>query len=141
MHIQSQANHTRFNMDITDLQTYDEPEEDYHIRDFFRKELAYHLKSLVEYRIKLVLKKTTVFMLGESQLVSTACMVKSKTPKLSMHLIPYENLPLSFESGGYIDRGFTGRIMVKLTNYSIDKTRLSSGTVVGYIVMQPFSLE
>jgi hypothetical protein len=88
MHIQSQANHTRFNMDITDLQTYDEPEEDYHIREFFRKDVAYYLKPLVEYRIKLVLKKTTVFMLGESQLVPTACMVKAKTSKLSMHLIP-----------------------------------------------------
>ena len=50
-----------------------------------------------------------------------------------MHLIPYENLPLSFESGGYISRKYSGRLVTKLTNYSVNSVKLSSGTPVGYI--------
>ena len=58
-----------------------------------------------------------------------------------LFLLPYENLPLSFVSGGYIDRNFKGRILIKLTNYSTKKVKLNSGTCIGYIVMQPYSLE
>ena len=58
-----------------------------------------------------------------------------------MFLLPYENLPLSFESGGYIDRNFKGRVLIKLTNYSTNKVKVNSGTCIGYIVMQPYSLE
>merc|ERR1712215_505946 len=53
----------------------------------------------------------------------------------------YENLPLSFESCGYIDRNYTGRVMIKLTNYSSKKIKLNSGCPIGYIVMQPYSME
>ena len=67
-------------------------------------------------------------------------MIRSMS-KLSMFLTPYENLPLSFESGGYISRKYRGRIVIKLTNYSTNSIKLHSGTIVGYIVMQPFSME
>ena len=58
-----------------------------------------------------------------------------------MYLVPYENLPLSFESGGYMDGNFKGRVVVKLTNYSTKKVKLTSGTSIEYIAMQPFSME
>ena len=57
-----------------------------------------------------------------------------------MHLTPFENLPLSFESGGYISGKYSGRVVIKLTNYSVNSVKLNSGTPIGYIVMQPFSL-
>ena len=46
----------------------------------------------------------------------------------------YENLPLSFESGGYISRKYSGRVVIKLTNYSVNSVKLNSGTPGGYIV-------
>ena len=58
-----------------------------------------------------------------------------------MYPVPYDTLPLSFESGGYVDGNFKGRVMVKLTNYSTKKMKLNSGTSIGYIAMQPFSME
>ena len=67
--------------------------------------------------------------------------MRSKRVKLSMYLVPCDTLPLSFESGGYIDGNFKGRVMVKLTNYSTKKMKLNSGTSIGYIAMQPFSME
>ena len=77
--------------------------------------------------------------------MNTTCVVKGKMQSqrgnLSMYLVPYKNLPLSFESGGYMDKKFKGRVMVKLTNYSTKKVKLTSGTSIGYIAMQPFSME
>ena len=60
--------------------------------------------------------------------------------RLRFRIIPYENLPLSFESGGNISQKYSGRVVTKLTNYSVNNVKLKSGTPVGYIVMQPFSL-
>ena len=75
-------------------------EEDYYLDDFFPKSLPEHLHPFMEHRIIL-------FLHGETQIVNTTCVIKrkmkSKIGKLSMHLVPYENLPLSFESCGYID--------------------------------------
>ena len=76
--------------------------------------------------------------------MDSSCILKGKLRKnqnLSMHLIPYENLPLSFESKGYISRRYSGRVMIKLTYYSANNIKLTAGTTVGYIVMQPFSME
>ena len=67
--------------------------------------------------------------------------LKRSMSKLSMFLTPYENIPLNFESGGYISRKYRGRIVIKLTNYSTNSIKLHSGTTVGYIVMQPFGME
>ena len=58
-----------------------------------------------------------------------------------MYLVSCDTLSLSFESGGYIDKHFKERVMVKLTNYSTKKMKLNSGTSIGYIAMQPFSME
>ena len=58
-----------------------------------------------------------------------------------MFLIPHENMSLVFESGGYISENFKGRIVLKLANYSSKIIQLQSGTPIGYLVLQPFSLE
>ena len=80
-------------------------------------------------------------MPGETQVVNTSCVLGGKIRKaMSMYLIPYENLPLSFESGGYISRKYSGQVVIKLTNHSVNSVKLKSGTPVGYIVIQPFSL-
>ena len=42
-----------------------------------------------------------------------------------MHIKPYENLPVKFESGGYIDTNYRGRITVKLVNYASKKIKFS----------------
>ena len=91
------------------------------------------------------MKNDTLLLAGETRGVNTSCLMKGKLKglmsKLSMFLTPFENLPLSFESGGYISRKYRGRVVIKLTNYSTNSIKLHSGTKVGYIVMQPFSLE
>ena len=127
-------------MDMSELiQT----EEDYNLHDFFPKTIPYNLQPLMEYRIKLLSKEDTVFYGGEIKLVNTCCVLskKIKGTKLSMFLIPFENMPLVFESGGYISENYKGRILLKLANYSSKTTQLQSGTPIGYLVLQPYSLE
>ena len=118
-------------------------EEDYDLQEFFPKTIPYHLQPLMEHRIKLLSKEDTLFYGGEIKLINTCCMLnkKIKGTKLSMFLIPHENMSLVFESGGYISENFKGRIVLKLANYSSKIIQLQSGTPIGYLVLQPFSLE
>ena len=127
-------------MDMSELiQT----EEDYNLHDFFPKTISYNLQPLMEYRIKLLSKEDTVFYGGEIKLVDTCCVMnkKMKGTKLSMFLIPSENMTLVFESGGYVSENYKGRILLKLANYSSKIIQLQSGTPIGYLVLQPYSLE
>ena len=50
-------------------------------------------------------------------------------------------LPLSFESAGYIDQKFAGRLMVKVGNFNHKKIQLSASTPVAYIALASFSIE
>ena len=119
-----------------------EVEEDHHLEDFFPKTIPYHLQPLIDHRIKLQAKSDNVLAPGETQVVNTTCVIKGKKrAKLSMFLTPHESLPLSFESGGYIDPKYTGRVMIALTNYTNKKIHLNAGTAIGYIVVQPYSIE
>ena len=128
-------------MDMVDFDPIEEGEEDHNLQDFFPEQVPYQLHHLIEYRVKLLLKNDALFLPGETQVVNTSCVLRGKIRRaMSMHLIPYENLPLSFESGGYISRKYSGRVVTKLTNYSVNSVKLSSGTPVGYIIVQPFSL-
>ena len=115
-------------------------EEDYDLQEFFPKAIPYHLQPLIEHRIKLLSKEDTVFYGGEIKLVDTCCVMnkKIKGAKLSMFLIPSENLPLVFESGGYVSENFKGRIVVKLANYGSKIIQLQSGINLAYIVLQPY---
>jgi dUTPase len=54
---------------------------------------------------------------------------------------PDEHLPVLFESVGNIGPRYTGRIKVTLTNYSSKGIKMSEGDIVGYIVLQSFSLK
>ena len=127
-------------IDMVEFNKMEEIEDDYILEDFFPKTLPYPLQPLIEYRIKLVTKENIILLGGESLQVNTACVIKKKN-QLTMHIKPYENLPVKFESVGYIDTNYRGRVSVKLVNYTSKKIKMCSGTSVGYIVMQPFSLQ
>ena len=140
------SRHQRDNMSenmITDV------EEDHYLEEFFPRLVPYHLLPLIEHRIKLVCKSDVTINAGEIQVINTSCIIKEKSrknsaktlQKLSMYMLPYESLPLSFESSGYIDPKFTGRLMVKVGNFTHKKIQLSAGTPVAYIAMQNFSLQ
>ena len=90
-------------MDMSELLQAEE-EDDYTLQEFFPKTIPYHLKPLIEHRIKLLTKEDIVFHGGDIKLVNTCCVLnkKIKGTKLSMFLIPCENMPLVFESGGYV---------------------------------------
>ena len=112
---------TPFKMDMVEFQRIENEytEEDYKISATLPQEAEYHLRHLVEYRIKLLLKGNVVIEPSESQLVETTCKISKKTPKLCMHLIGYEKLPVAFESDGFISPKYTGRVYVKLVTNEI----------------------
>ena len=128
-------------MDISELAP--PPEEDFDLHEFFPKRIPYNLAPYIEYRVKVILKENTLFGGGEIKVVNTCCMLNGqrKGTKLSMFLIPVENIPLDFQSGGYISSKYKGRVIVKLANYSTNSIRLQSGTPIAYIVLTPYSLE
>ena len=132
----------KMNIDMIEFGQIENVEDDYNLEDFFPNTISYKLQPLIEYRIKCIMKTDAHFLPGETQVVNTSCVMKGKSrKKISMFLTQYENLPLSFESCGYIDRNYTGRVMIKLTNYSSKKIKLNSGCPIGYIVMQPYTME
>ena len=116
-------------------------EADYDITSFFTSEIQHHLRPLIEYRIKLLLKNNVVIHCGETQEVETACILNQKLHKLSLTLKPYEHLPVVFEASGTISQKFRGRVNVSLTNYSLQNVKICAGKPVGYIVLLPFSLK
>ena len=80
-------------------------EEDHYLEEFFPKPVPYHLLPLIEHRIKLLCKSDVTINAGEIQVVNTSCIIKEKSckntvktlQKLSMYMLPYESLPLSFK--------------------------------------------
>ena len=121
---------------------FTEVEEDYYLEQFFPKPVPYHLLPLIEHRIKLLCKSDVTINPGEIQVINTACVIKGKSrKKLSMYLFPYENLPLAFESAGYIDQNYTGRLMVKVGNSTHRVIQLSAGSPIAYLAMAPYSIE
>ena len=115
-------------------------EADYDITSFFTSEIQHHLQPLIEHRIKLLLKNSVVIHCGETQEVETACVLNQQLHKLSLTLKPYEHLPVVFEASGTISSKFRGRVKISLTNYSFKNVKICAGTLVGYIVLHPFSL-
>ena len=86
-------------MDMVDSDPSEEGDDDYNLQDCFTTSIPYTIHNLIEYRIKLILKNDAIFIPGETQVVNTTCMFKGKIRGvMSMHLIPYKYLPLSFES-------------------------------------------
>ena len=118
-----------------------ESEEDHYLGDFFPKSVPYHLQHLIAFRIMLLAKTDAIISPGETQMINSSCLKKGKLRRnLSMFLTAHETLPLSFESGGYIDPNYGGRILIKVKNYSTKSIKISAGTPIGYIAMQKYSL-
>ena len=122
------------------LLNFEEDDLEYEISSTFPAEPEYHLRHLIDYRIKLLLKNDIILEPSESKLVVSSCKIPQKHPQLSMHLKGYENLPVAFESEGFISPKFFGVIRVKLGNYTNSTVTLPSGMIVGYVILQPFAL-
>lgn len=56
----------------------DNCEDDHYLEDFFPKTIAYNLRPLIDYRIKLLSKNDTMLLPGETQAVNTSCVIKGK---------------------------------------------------------------
>ena len=123
------------------LENCEECEKEYDISSVIPKQPQENLRNLIDYRIKLLLGTDVTLGASETQVVTTACKISKTLAKLSMHLKAAEHLPVVFESRGFICPSYTGVVSVKLTNYSNIDMKLSSGVVLGYIILQPFALE
>ena len=123
------------------LENYEECEIEYDISAVIPKQPQRKLRHLIDYRIKLLLGTDVTLGPSETQVVTTGCKISKTCPKLSIHLKAGEHLPVVFESEGFICPSYTGLVRVKLTNYSNIDVKLSSGVVLGYIILQPFALK
>ena len=122
------------------LEKYEDGEPDYMIGPSFPREPDHDLRYLIDYRVKLLLKDDILLEPSESQLVATCCKISCKSPNLSMHVKAYEKLPVSFESEGIISSKYNGTVFVKLSNFSNNQVKLPSGAILGYLILQPYSL-
>ena len=122
------------------LEKYEDGEPDYMVGPSFPREPEHDLRHLIEYRIKLLLKEDILLEPSDSQLVATCCKISCKSPNLSMHLKGYENLPVTFESDGIVSQKFNGTVFVKLSNFKNNQVKLPSGAILGYLILQPYSL-
>lgn len=122
------------------LEKYEDGEPDYMIGPSFPREPDHDLRHLIDYRVKLLLKDDILLEPSESQLVATCCKISCKSPNLSMHVKAYEKLPVSFESEGIISSKYKGTVFVKLSNFSNNQVKLPSGAILGYLILQPYSL-
>ena len=125
---------------MNDSQRSENFDNDYEINSVFPVEVQYHLRHLIEYRIRLLLKERVVIESGESKVVETACILHKRLPNLAIHLKGNKELPLTFESDGYISPKFKGRLSVKLTNHTKSQIHLHDTMTVGYCILQPFAL-
>ena len=115
--------------------------EDYVINASFPKQPKNTLKHLIEYRIKLLLKEEVLIEAGDTQVVSTLCIIERRSSDLYLLIKPPEFLPFTFGSEGYIHPEFHGRVSVKLTNYCAEHRKILPGTLVGYVILSPYGLK
>ena len=59
---------------------FSEAQDDYEISCSFPQEAEYHLRPLIKYRIKLLVKNNVVIYIGETQVIATACLLNRKVP-------------------------------------------------------------
>ena len=114
--------------------------DDVLISSFFPKELPGSIYPLIEYRIKLCAKSDTTIRAGEFLNLKTSCIMDKKNDKLCMYLKPYEYLLLTFESGGFIHSRFVGRLNVPVSNHASQDVKIPAGSIVAYVLCQPYSL-
>ena len=113
--------------------------QDYELEELVRTPEAAS-KHLIDYRVKLLLKEDIVLQPGHEILVKTACTIGNGITDFCLHIKKSENIPLTLLSEGYISELFTGRVVLKLVNYTGEKIRLCGGSEVGFIIINSFSL-
>ena len=113
--------------------------EDYNLEDLVKPPDPIS-KHLIEYRVKVLLKRDILICPGEEVLAESACIIQKGIVDYCLHIMKNEKIPLILLSEGYISELFSGRIVVKLANYKSERIKLSCGTEVAYIILNTFSL-
>ena len=97
-------------------------------------------KHLIDYRVKLLLKNDLVLTQGQEVLAPTACIIEEGIPDFCLLIKKSDNTPLTLLSEGNISELFRGRIHIKLANYKSEIVTLYSGTEVGFLLVNNFSI-
>ena len=126
-------------MDIDEVCFERSETEDYNLEDLVTPPDPIS-KHLIEYRVKVLLKRDILICPGEEVLVESACIIQKGIVDYCLHIMKNEKIPLTLLSEGYISELFSGRIVVKLANYKSERIKLSCGTEVAYIILNTFSL-
>ena len=108
-------------------------------QSFPRQPTSEVLSSLIEYRIKLVSKEVCSLNPGEVKRVRTSLKISRKPGKLAMFLKPPENIQLRLLNDGYINPLFRGELSVQLQNPNSCVYTCPAGTIVGFIILTPFT--
>ena len=88
----------------------------------------------VGYRIKLFLKNNVKFLSGEYKLYVEKKKLQMGKVGIFLHIKTFH------WALGYISENFSGRVVLKLTNYNSKSVKLTSRTPIGYLVFQSHSL-
>ena len=126
-------------MDIDEVCFERSETEDYNLEDLVTPPDPIS-KHLIEYCVKVLLKRDILICPGEEVLVESACIIRKGVVDYCLHIMKNEKIPLTLLSEGYISELFSGRIVVKLANYKSERIKLSCGTEVAYIILNTFSL-
>ena len=126
-------------MDIDEVCFERSETEDYNLEDLVTPPDPIS-KHLIEYRVKVLLKRDILICPGEEVLVESACIIQKGIVDYCLHIMKNEKIPLTLLSEGYISELFSGRIVVKLANYKSERIKLRGGTEVAYIILNTFSL-
>ena len=126
-------------MDIDEVCFERSETEDYNLEDLVTPPDPIS-KHLIEYRVKVLLKRDILICPGEEVLVESACIIQKGIVDYCLHIMKNEKIPLILLSEGYISELFSGRIVVKLANYKSERIKLRGGTEVAYIILNTFSL-
>ena len=126
-------------MDIDEVCFERSETEDYNLEDLVTPPDPIS-KHLIEYRVKVLLKRDILICPGEEVLVESACIIRKGIVDYCLHIMKNEKIPLTLLSEGYISELFSGRIVVKLANYKSERIKLPGGTEVAYIILNTFSL-
>ena len=90
-------------------------EVDFVLNEAFPQEPIYSLQHLLEYRVKLLLQENIIIAGGECTEIPTSCIVKGMR-KLSAHVKRNENIPLIFESEGYVSHFDSDQLYFRYLN-------------------------
>ena len=126
-------------MDIDEVCFERSETEDYNLEDLVNPPDPIS-KHLIEYHVKVLLKRDILICPGEEVLVESACIIQKGIVDYCLHIMKNEKIPLILLSEGYISELFSGRIVVKLANYKSERIKLHGGTEVAYIILNTFSL-